>query len=87
MISDLKPSLRNLAQKCKINWSVEKRLLLSCQVAKHGQHDLNFYLSNDGVCSDRPLKVRLGDFRFGAKSKELGSKNVKSIGQWKKGFY
>ena len=65
----------------------KKRLLLSCQVARRGQYDLDFDLRNDGVCSDRPLKVRLGDFRFGAKSKELGSKNVKSIGQWKKGFY
>ena len=56
-------------------------------MARRGQYDLNFDLRNNGACSDRPLNVRLGDFQFGAKSKELGSKNVKSIGQWKKGFY
>ena len=56
-------------------------------MARRGQYNLNFDLRNDGVCSDRLLKVHLGDFRFGGKSKEIGSKNVKSIGQWKKGFY
>ena len=48
-------------------------------MARHSQYDLYFDLRNDQVCSDRSLKVRLGDFQFGAKSKELGSKKVKSI--------
>ena len=46
-------------------------------MARRGQYDLDFDLRNDGVCSDRPLKVRSVDFQFGSKSKELGSKNVK----------
>ena len=37
-------------------------LQLSCQVAGHGQNDLNFDLRNDGVCSDRLLKVNFGNF-------------------------
>ena len=37
-------------------------LQLSCQVARRGQYDLNFDLRNDGVCSDRLLKVNFGNF-------------------------
>ena len=31
-------------------------------MARRGQYDLDFDLRNEGVCSDRPLKVHLGDF-------------------------